>query len=114
MEIPGRLVLYSISPCPTCPTFLVSPWPLYFPTLPIHSTYNKGWPYLLTLLLLPPPCNHLLLPLLPNPPHTQHLQQGVALLAHPPPSASPLQPPPPPSPGHHAVNGNALACQRYL
>jgi len=53
-------------------------------------------------------------PLLPNPPHTQHLQQGVALLAHPPPSASPLQPPPPPSPGHHAVNGNALACQRYL
>lgn len=53
-------------------------------------------------------------PLLPNPPHTQQLQQGVALLAHPPPSASPLQPPPPPSPGHHAVNGNALACQRYL
>lgn len=53
-------------------------------------------------------------PLLPNPPPTQHLQQGVALLAHPPPSASPLQPPPPPSPGHHAVNGNALACQRYL
>ena len=58
-------------------------------------------------------------PLLPTPPHSQHLQhpgaQGVALLAHPPPSPSPLQPPPPPSPGHHpAVNGNALVCQRYL
>ena len=50
-------------------------------------------------------------PLLPTPP-TQHLQQGVALLAHPPPSASPLAAPPVTSSAH--VTGNALACQRYL
>merc|ERR1719430_2879655 len=65
-----------IPPCPTCPTFLVSLWPLYFPTLPIHSTYNKGWLYLLTLLLLPPPCNHLL------PPHqVTMLSMAMPLLA---------------------------------
>merc|ERR1719450_281009 len=51
-------------------------------------------------------------PLMPNPP-AQHLQQGVALLAHPPPSASPLAPPPATT-ASHVVNGNALACQRYL
>lgn len=53
-------------------------------------------------------------PLLPTPP-AQHLQQGVALLAHPPPSASPLAPPQlPATSSAHVVNGNALACQRYL
>ena len=51
-------------------------------------------------------------PLMPNPP-AQHLQQGVALLAPPPPSASPLAPPPATT-ASHVVNGNALACQRYL
>ena len=50
-------------------------------------------------------------PLLPTP-VTQHLQQGVALLAHPPPSASPMAAPPVTTSAH--VNGNALACQRYL
>jgi len=50
-------------------------------------------------------------PLLPTP-VTQHLQQGVALLAHPPPSASPMAAPPVTTSAH--VTGNALACQRYL
>jgi len=59
------------------------------------------------------------MPLMPNPPTSQHMQQGVPLMPHPAPAASPLQPPggggpPPTSPANHAaVNGNVVY-QRYL
>lgn len=58
------------------------------------------------------------MPLLPNPPTSQHMQPNVPLIPHPAPAASPLQPPgapPPTSPANHAaaVNSNVVY-QRYL
>ena len=57
------------------------------------------------------------MPLLPTPPTSQHIQQGVPLLPHPAPASSPMQPPGVPSPSspanHHGVTGNVVY-QRYL
>ena len=54
------------------------------------------------------------MPLLPTPPTSQHMQQGVPLLPHPAPPASPLQPPGGPPPTSQANHPGNVVYQRYL
>jgi len=65
-----------ISRCPMCPTFPASLWLPSFPTLPIHSTCNKEWLFLLILPLQPPPCSRHL-----PPPQATMLSMGMPLHA---------------------------------